>query len=167
MQEHWYAPIMFPVCTWMYLWLVVIKCCEKIFQKQHIPLFSQLVLQEHEPQPGRETVEDWGKTQWLTYRMLQQHCTHTSVTHSWTTYYLKLVAFLLMYCFPEQRWRLLGAGLEQGWEIHCVFVQQGGRVSSLTLLLRTPFVYCVHCHVWKEELFVMKAETEGHRGREM
>lgn len=40
-----------------------------------------------------------------------------------------------------------------------------------TLLLGTPFVYCIHllqsCVNILKELFVMKAETGGHTGREM
>lgn len=43
-----------------------------------------------------------------------------------------------MCCFScsEQRWRLLGTGLKQGREIHCVFVQQGWRVSVSSVVLK-------------------------------
>lgn len=42
---------------------------------------------------------------------------------------------------PEQRWRLLGSGLKQGWEIYSIFVQQGWRVSKLGGVKHTNVVY--------------------------
>lgn len=86
---------------------------------------------------------------------------------------LLLIFKLVSYVLPtEQRWQLPGARLEQAWEVHCVFVQQGWWVSKLSgvkhccalnhvysRLQPQAQVMCEHT----ERRHVMKAETVGHR----